>query len=133
MPMMNILQLNGTDPQLYQLAAPLVMDPKVLKQNQNYPFRTSDSHQWFMAIDGQEVAGFMPVDIKRQQAKINNYYVKDNNADVLDALLKKTIEALSADCLLTSITQVKDIDTFKNNQFNIAHEWKKFVKMVWEG
>ena len=130
---MNILQLNGTDPQLYQLVAPLVMDSKVLKQNQNYPFRTSASHQWFVAIDGQEVTGFIPVEIKRQQAKINNYYVKDRDASILDALLKKAIEELSADYLLTSVTQVKDIDTFKSNRFNTVHEWKKFVKMVWEG
>lgn len=133
MPMMNILQLGGTDPQLYQLVAPLVMNPKVLKQNLNYPFRTTESHQWFIAIDGQEVVGFIPVETKRRQAKINNYYVKDNDAALLDALLKKIVQGMSADYLLTSITQVKDIDTFKSNQFNIAHEWKKFVKMAWEG
>ena len=53
--------------------------------------------------------------------------------ELLDSLLKQAIQAMSADYLLISITQAKDIDTFKANQFNIAHEWKKFVKMIWEG
>ena len=130
---MNIQQLNGTDPQLFQLVAPLVMDPKVLRQNLNYPFRTSESFQWFIATDHQEVVGFLPVETKGSQAKINNYYIKENDAAILDSLLKQAIQAMSADYLLISITQAKDIDTFKANQFNIAHEWKKFVKMIWEG
>lgn len=130
---MNIQQLNGTDPQLFQLVAPLVMNPKVLRQNLNYPFRTSESFQWFIATDHQEVVGFLPVEKRGQQAKINNYYIKENDAAILDSLLKQAVQAMSADYLLISITQAKDIDTFKANQFNIAHEWKKFVKMIWEG
>ena len=60
-------------------------------------------------------------------------YIKENDAAILDSLLKQAVQAMSADYLLISITQAKDIDTFKANQFNIAHEWKKFVKMIWEG
>ena len=37
--MIQIVQLHGTDKKLYELVAPLVMSPEVLKQNYNYPFR----------------------------------------------------------------------------------------------
>ena len=36
--MIQIVQLHGTDKKLYELVAPLVMSPEVLKQNYNYPF-----------------------------------------------------------------------------------------------
>ena len=40
--MVQIIQLQGTDKRLYELVAPLVMNPEILKQNYNYPFRTSE-------------------------------------------------------------------------------------------
>ena len=43
--MIQIVQLHGTDKKLYELVAPLVMSPEVLKQNYNYPFRTSEVRQ----------------------------------------------------------------------------------------
>ena len=39
--MMQILKLQGTDRQLYRLVGPLVMNPKVLKSNNNYPFKNT--------------------------------------------------------------------------------------------
>ena len=47
--MIQIVQLHGTDKKLYELVAPLVMSPEVLKQNYNYPFRTSEEYEWFVA------------------------------------------------------------------------------------
>ena len=38
--MIQTIQLHGTDKQLYKIVAPLVMDPEVLKMNNNYPFKT---------------------------------------------------------------------------------------------
>lgn len=37
---MNILKLQGLDGRLFDLVAPLVMNPAVLRQNNNYPFKT---------------------------------------------------------------------------------------------
>lgn len=48
--MIQIVQLHGTDKKLYELVAPLVMSSKVLKQNYNYPFRTSEEYEWFVAL-----------------------------------------------------------------------------------
>lgn len=38
---MKIRQIEDNDPELYSLIAPLVMNPKVLKSNNNYPSRIS--------------------------------------------------------------------------------------------
>ena len=35
---MKIMTLQGTDKLLYELVAPLVMNPAILRQNNNYPF-----------------------------------------------------------------------------------------------
>ena len=52
---MNIEKLHGTSTRLYQLVAPLVMSPPVLRQNNNYPFKTSDHHVWFVALEEEKV------------------------------------------------------------------------------
>ena len=38
---MEILQLDGLEPQLFNLIGPLAMNPKVLRANNNYPFKTT--------------------------------------------------------------------------------------------
>ena len=81
--MTQIIELQGTEKRLYQLVAPLVMNPEVLKQNYNYPFRTSESFVWFVAVDGKEVVGFIPLEYKKREAVINNYYIRNNNAHFL--------------------------------------------------
>ena len=60
--MVQIIQLQGTDKRLYELVAPLVMNPEILKQNYNYPFRTSEDLVWFVAVDKKTVIGFIPVE-----------------------------------------------------------------------
>ena len=42
---MKVIQLKGLDTDLYPLIGPLVMNPKVLKANNNYPFKTTANHQ----------------------------------------------------------------------------------------
>ena len=48
--MMQIIQLKGKDKHLYRLLAPLVMDPEVIRANNNYPFKTGEEYVWFIAI-----------------------------------------------------------------------------------
>lgn len=71
---MEIEKLGGTTERLYRLVAPLVMKPCILRENNNYPFKTSMHHIWFIAIEEERVVGFMPVEIKDKYAVINNYY-----------------------------------------------------------
>ena len=56
--MIQVIQLKGKDKHLYQLLAPLVMDPDVIRANNNYPFKTSEDFVWYIAIDNRDVIGF---------------------------------------------------------------------------
>ena len=130
--MTQIIELNGTEKRLYQLVAPLVMNPKVLKQNNNYPFRTSENFKWFVAVEGKKVVGFLPLEHKKSEAIINNYYVKDNNTEVLKALLEKVMDSMEKDKLLTSVTLIEHQDLFLESGFSVEKMWRSYVKMIKE-
>ena len=127
--MTQIIELQGTEKRLYQLVAPLVMNPEVLKQNYNYPFRTSENFIWFIAVEGKEIVGFIPLEHKKSEAIINNYYIRNNNAEVLKALLEKIIAKMDEDKQLSSVTFVEHQDIFKELGFSVEKEWKRYVKM----
>lgn len=127
--MIQIVQLQGTDKRLYQLVAPLVMSPEVLKQNYNYPFRTSEDYVWFIALDNKHVVGFIPIEHKKHEYVINNYYIKEKNADTLKLLLDAVIEKLNADDNLTAISFLEDKDIFRELGFSEEKVWTRYVKM----
>ena len=130
--MTQIIELNGTEKRLYQLVAPLVMNPKVLKQNNNYPFRTSENFKWFVAVEGKKLVCFLPFEHNKSEAIINNYYVKDNNTEVLKALLEKVIDSMEKDKLLTSVTLIEHQDLFLESGFSVEKLWRRYVKMIKE-
>ena len=57
---MKIRQIEDNDPELYSLIAPLVMNPKVLKSNNNYPFKNFSGTVWYIAMEDSDISGFMP-------------------------------------------------------------------------
>ena len=67
-----ILEFEGLDAALYPCVGPLVMDPAVLKQNYNFPFRTTQAYRWFVAVNGEEVVGFIPVERRKSGWIMNN-------------------------------------------------------------
>ena len=93
--MIQIMKLNGTDKQLYKLVAPLVMDPEVLKMNNNYPFKTTDKFVWFVAVSGKKVVGFIPIEQRGNVAIINNYYIDKT------ILIEQVVETRSEVTLFT--------------------------------
>ena len=97
---MEIEKLGGTTERLYRLVAPLVMKPCILRENNNYPFKTSMHHIWFIAIEEERVVGFMPVEIKDKYAVINNYYIDKDDPDLLAALLREVIMPDNINCNL---------------------------------
>ena len=127
--MIQVIELNGREKRLYQLVAPLVMDPEVLKQNYNYPFRTADNYTWFIAIEGKDVVGFIPVESKRSELIINNYYIKDDNLSVLKILLEQIINSSDTDKRLTSVTFIEHKKMFIDMGFSEEKLWKRYVKM----
>lgn len=131
--MTEVLKFEGTDEQLYRMVAPLVMDPKVLKQNNNFPFRTGKNFTWFVATDGQEVKGFMPVEQKREGWLINNYYVQNHDAAVLSKLLKTVVKAWNKETPLHAVVLVKDQPLFEELHFTPLIVWTRYVKMSYQG
>ncbi len=79
--MMQILKLQGTDRQLYRLVGPLVMNPKVLQYNNGYPFKTGEHYVWYIAIEKQKVMGFIPLEMRKNEHIINNYYAEAETHD----------------------------------------------------
>lgn len=127
--MTQIVELKGTEKRLYQLVAPLVMNPNVLKQNYNYPFRTSESFIWFVAMSGRTVVGFLPLEHRKQEVVINNYYIKDNNIEVLKLLLETAIAGTDKEKQLSSVTFIEHKQVFQELGFTVEKEWKNYVKM----
>ena len=127
--MVQIIQLQGTDKRLYELVAPLVMNPEILKQNYNYPFRTSEDFVWFVAVDKKKVIGFIPVEEKKKEYVINNYYIESNNEDTLKLLLEKVISDTNTSKELTSVTFMEHSSLFKDLGFSEEKIWTRYVKM----
>ena len=127
--MIQIIQLKGTDRRLYELVAPLVMNPDVLKQNYNYPFRTSEDFVWFVAVDKKKVIGFIKVEEMKKEYVINNYYIKERNVDTLKLLLEKVLEKQGEESSLTAVSFVEDRDVFSELGFLEDKVWTRYVKM----
>ncbi len=128
---MKIEHYNGVNDELFLKVARLVMNPDVLRENNNYPFKTSERFIWFVASEEEQVIGFMPVELKKNSMLVNNYYVSKGNSDVLDALLKAVIQSNEADENLQAVVLSRDIAIFQMNNFDVIREWKLYVKMKW--
>lgn len=133
--MLRILQLKGKDKQLYWLLAPLVMDPEVIRANNNYAFKTAENFLWYIAIDNNEVVGFIPVEQKKgKKAIINNYYIAAEGEErelILSLLLLDIIAAFGPESwILNSITLIQDKEVFEKHEFiPMDKKWTRYVKM----
>ena len=126
---MNILKLQGLDGRLFDLVAPLVMNPAVLRQNNNYPFKTTRNHVWYIAMDEQRVLGFMPVKMTLTNNRIDNYYISGDNSSVIEVLLDRIIHDFSSDGSLVAVVHERHVEDFSMKNFIPCVEWKKYVKM----
>lgn len=127
--MLQTIQLQGTESKLYRLVAPLVMDPEVLRRNNNYPFKTTENYVWFVAINGKLVVGFIPVELRGKTAIINNYYVDEKDEEVLPLLISEVVAALGTEKKLSSVTLTEHRSVFEEQGFTVEKEWKRYVKM----
>lgn len=130
---MKIEKLSGTDPRLYKLVAPLVMSPAILRQNNNYPFKTSTRHTWFVATESSVVLGFIPVEIKTQSATIDNYYISGDEPELLGGLIDRVIKSFGEKYPVYSVTHARHTSVFEEKGFALVKEWKLYVKMEWKG
>lgn len=128
---MVIEKIAGTEERLYRLVGPLVMNPSILKQNNNYPFPTSDAYMWYIAFGDEEnqVKGFVPLEIRGKKAIINNYYIAGEDNKVLNKILQKIMQEYAKAYKLQSVTRIDDVAVFLKNGFTTVRTWKLYVKM----
>lgn len=105
------------------------MNPDVLKQNYNFPFRTAENFVWFLAVEKKKVAGFIPVEKRRNECIINNYYVEGNDEETLKRLLESVIAEMPEDKELTSVTFIEHRSLFAEFGFLEEKVWTRYVKM----
>ena len=66
--MVQIIQLKKEKTNVYiGCWHPLVMDPDVIRANNNYPFKTGEDYVWYIAVDGKEVKGLIRWNKRRRK------------------------------------------------------------------
>lgn len=127
---MKIMKLGGTDKILYELVAPLIMNPAIIRQNNNYPFKTTNKYIWYVAIDDDNVVGFLPLKPVKNGYCIDNYYIKGDDKDTVGVLLKNVIKDLHASAgALTAVVNKRHVKCFLENGFVTFNELKNYNKM----
>ncbi len=128
---MTIEILDGQSERLYALVAPLAMDRNVLRQNHNYPFWTSPAHTWFIALNQKnEVTAFFPLEVNgRNEARINNYYMKRARRDVFEALIEEVFAYCHRKYSLSAVALMQHKALFESVGFQTTKEWKLYTKM----
>ena len=130
--MTHIIQLEGTDKQLYPLIGPLVMNPDVLRYNNRYPFKTGKKFRWYIDVNKQnEAIGFIPIENKASECLINNYYAqKEGHDEILTDLLQTVCADYTGDTPhLTALVQTVHKELFIRLGFSTIKEWKLYIKM----
>jgi hypothetical protein len=130
---MKIETLEGTEKRLYELLAPLVMNPAVLRQNDNVAFKTSEDHVYFVAIDeNDDCIGFIPVQEKGRRGKINNYYIRNRDADVMSMLIHSAEKHFKKEQFdsLSIIAQKQDYKTVEKLKFSVEKPFVKYTKFT---
>ena len=118
---MDIIKLQGTDKKLYELIAPLVLNPAVLRQNNNYPFKTGPKYTWYIPIKQTSVSSLM----------INNYYIKGDNLTILDKLLSEILANINSDIELWATVHKRHVQSYKLKDFRTHIEWKNYERMLY--
>ena len=127
--MIKIEQIGGQDKRLYELVAPLIMNPRILRQNNNYPFKTTRNHIWLVALENEQVLGFLPVEKREGKAVINNYYVREESLDLLVRLIQQAVLHLSG-YEWAAVSQTSHRPAFIKCGFREGTVWKKYIKMI---
>ena len=125
--MIQIVQLHGTDKKLYELVAPLVMSPEVLKQNYNYPF------QMYSDVVMELGKSFFEERIDAMKERKGVKQDIELDAEDLKELVKEFkqiyLEKQGEESSLTAVSFVEDRDVFSELGFLEDKVWTRYVKM----
>lgn len=126
-----IIELEGLDEELFRRVGPLVMNPVVLKQNHNFPFRTTENFRWYLALAAEHVIGFVPVERRKRVWTVNNYYIAGRDFSVLSELLLRVTDAAASEGMpLEAVAFLEDVDVYRELGFEEEKRWTRYVKMV---
>lgn len=106
---MRIRRIRDDEPELYRLIAPSVMNPKVLKSNNNYPFKNFSGTVWYVAMGDGDISGFMPLKKNNADFYIDNYYISDDAPDIIDGPLDSITEDIPVNSILTALVYNSDV------------------------
>lgn len=128
--MIKIEKVQGEEQRLYDLVAKLVMSRDVLKQNNHYPFWTSEKHVWFIARNEKDaVNGFFPVEISTRTAKINNYYVQEKNTSLMHRLIRDVIRTYEKEKNIRAVVLIQHVPVFEKLGFVPVRELRRYSIM----
>ncbi len=126
---MEILKFKGEDKRLYELVAPLVMNPAVIRSNNNYAFKTEKEYIWYLLAEDDKVEGFMPLKPTTTGYYIDNYYIGGDKAETIEKLLAAIIEELGKSNEITALVKKHHVNDFLEFGFISWLELKNYTKM----
>lgn len=121
------MSLHGTDDRLYGLVARLVMDPDVLRKNNNYPFKTTARHTWHLCLENGVVTGFLPAKDTVNGLYVDNYYISDDNREILDGLINHLLA--STDKPVTVLCHKRHAGVFRSHGFVTGTVFAQYNRM----
>lgn len=130
--MIKTFKIEGLSPILYSTIGPLIMNPVVLRENNNYPFKTGKKHLWYIIKTDDCVTAFMPIEaISINVYKIDNYYATatEGRAKQIKMILQEILSDHPNKIFIATV-QKRDENIFISLGFQVDLEWKKYVKLI---
>ena len=118
MPMkLKVRIFEGKSPELYLAVGHFVLSPACLRENNNYPYKSSRMFTWHVLYHEDQVVAFMPVERKLDGGyKIDNYYATPDRerGNQLLKLLKSVIKESGDETSPLRATVQKGMSEFSN-------------------
>lgn len=116
----------GTDGRLYELIAPFVMNPEVIRLNGGYPFKNTEDHLWYISVKGKNmVTGFISL--------VNDHLCNDftwQDKDLLRILIERALMDVEKGTLVTFVADNSDRALLEEMGFSVEKQWTKYFKMA---
>jgi len=116
----------GTDGRLYELIAPFVMNPEVIRLNGGYPFKNTEDHLWYISVRGKNmVTGFISL--------VNDHLCNDftwQDKDLLRILIERALMDVEKGTLVTFVADNSDRPLLEEMGFSVEKQWTKYFKMA---
>lgn len=116
----------GTDGRLYELIAPFVMNPEVIRLNGGYPFKNTKDHLWYISVKGKNmVTGFISL--------VNGHLCNDftwQDKDLLRILIERALMDVEKGTPVTFVADNSDRPLLEEMGFSVEKQWTKYFKMA---